>query len=122
MGSVEDSDKNHVAEARLAAIQQWRQQRQQRLATAGASDILPLKPQRVYQELREVLPRNTIVTIDAGAAASHAYNLLDFYEPRTFITPATSDVSGRGSRRRWAPNWHARIGQWCVSAVMAAFS
>ena len=105
----------------MAAIQQWRQQRQQRLATAGASDILPLKPQRVYQELREVLPRNTIVTIDAGAAASHAYNLLDFYEPRTFITPGTSDVSGRGSRRRWAPNWLARIGQWCVSVVMAAF-
>ena len=69
-----------------------------------------------------MLPRNTIVTIDAGAAASHAYNLLDFYEPRTFITPGTSDVSGRGSRRRWLPNWRARIGQWCVSVVMAAFS
>jgi thiamine pyrophosphate-dependent acetolactate synthase large subunit-like protein len=70
-------------------------------------DILPLKPQRVYQELRQVLPRNTIVTIDAGAAASHAYNLLDFYEPRTFITPGISDVSGRGFRQRWAPNWRA---------------
>ena len=84
------------AEARVAAIQQWRQQRQQRLATAGASDILPLKPQRVYQELRAVLPRNTIVTIDAGAAASHAYNLLDFYEPRTFITPGDLGCVGAG--------------------------
>jgi sulfoacetaldehyde acetyltransferase len=83
-------------EARWAAIQQWRQQRQQRLGTVGASDTLPLKPQRVYQALREVLPRDTIVTIDAGAAASHAYNLLDFYEPRTFITPGDLGCVGAG--------------------------
>jgi thiamine pyrophosphate-dependent acetolactate synthase large subunit-like protein len=83
-------------EARLSAIQQLRQQRQQRMATASASDTLPLKPQRVYRELREVLPHNTIVTIDAGAAASHAYNQLDFYEPRTFITPGDLGCVGAG--------------------------
>jgi acetolactate synthase-1/2/3 large subunit/sulfoacetaldehyde acetyltransferase len=83
-------------EVRWTALRQWRQQRQQRLATAGASDTLPLKPQRVYQELRAVLPRNALVTIDAGAAASHAYNLLDFYEPRTFITPGDLGCVGAG--------------------------
>jgi thiamine pyrophosphate-dependent acetolactate synthase large subunit-like protein len=83
-------------EARLSAIQQLRQQRQQRMASAGASDALPLKPQRVYRELRAVLPRNTIVTIDAGAAASHAYNQLDFYEPQTFITPGDLGSVGAG--------------------------
>jgi acetolactate synthase-1/2/3 large subunit/sulfoacetaldehyde acetyltransferase len=83
-------------EARLAAIQAWRQQRQTRLAAAGQSDSLPLKPQRVYQELRRVLPHNTIVTLDAGAAASHAYNLLDFYEPRTFISPGDLGCVGAG--------------------------
>ena len=84
------------AEGRFAAIQQLGQRRQQRLATAGASDMLPLKPQRVYRDLREVLPRNTIVTLDAGAAASHAYNQLDFYEPRTFITPGDLGCVGAG--------------------------
>jgi sulfoacetaldehyde acetyltransferase len=83
-------------EARLSAIQQLRQQRQQRMASASASDALPLKPQRVYRELRAVLPRNTIVTIDAGAAASHAYNQLDFYEPQTFITPGDLGSVGAG--------------------------
>jgi acetolactate synthase-1/2/3 large subunit/sulfoacetaldehyde acetyltransferase len=83
-------------QARLAVIHQWRQQRQQRLAASAASDRLPLKPQRVYEALREALPRNTIVTIDAGAAASHAYNLLDFYEPRTFITPGDLGCVGAG--------------------------
>ena len=83
-------------EARLSAIQQLRQQRRQRMASAGASDALPLKPQRVYRELRAVLPRNAIVTIDAGAAASHAYNQLDFYEPQTFITPGDLGSVGAG--------------------------
>ena len=83
-------------ETRRSTVQMWRQQRQTRLATVGRSDALPLKPQRVYQELRQVLPRNTIVTIDAGAAASHAYNQLDFYEPRTFITPGDLGCVGAG--------------------------
>ncbi len=83
-------------EGRFATIQTWRQQRQSRLAAAGQSDTLPLKPQRVYQELRRVLPRNTIVALDAGAAASHAYNLLDFYEPRTFISPGDLGCVGAG--------------------------
>jgi sulfoacetaldehyde acetyltransferase len=88
--------RNARDEARAAAIQQWRQRRQQRLETVGASDTLPLKPQRVYRALREVLPHDTIVTLDAGAAASHAYNQLDFYAPRTFITPGDLGSVGAG--------------------------
>jgi acetolactate synthase-1/2/3 large subunit/sulfoacetaldehyde acetyltransferase len=82
--------------ARVATIQEWRQRRQQRLQTVSASDSTPLKPQRVYRALREVLPRDAIVTIDAGAAASHAYNQLDFYTPRTFITPGDLGSVGAG--------------------------
>jgi acetolactate synthase I/II/III large subunit len=82
--------------ARVATIQEWRQRRQQRLQTVSASESLPLKPQRVYRALREVLPRDAIVTIDAGAAASHAYNQLDFYTPRTFITPGDLGSVGAG--------------------------
>jgi acetolactate synthase-1/2/3 large subunit/sulfoacetaldehyde acetyltransferase len=77
-------------------VQTWRQQRQGRLATVSESAALPLKPQRVYRELRQVLPRNTIITLDAGAAASHAYNQLDFYEARTFITPGDLGCVGAG--------------------------
>ena len=88
--------RNARDQARFAAIQQWRQRRRQRLDTVSASDSIPLKPQRVYRALREVLPRDTIVTIDAGAAASHAYNQLDFYEPRTFITPGDLGSVGAG--------------------------
>jgi len=83
-------------ETRVAAIEALRQRRQARIAAAGHTDAMPLKPQRVYWELRQVLPRDTIVTIDAGAAASHAYNLLDFFESRTFISPGDLGCVGAG--------------------------
>ncbi|MBI3329083.1 MAG: thiamine pyrophosphate-binding protein [Nitrospinae bacterium] len=83
-------------EARFATVQTLRQQRQARVAAARNMDIVPLKPQRVYWELRQILPRDAIVVLDAGAAASHAYNLLDFYEARTFITPGDLGCVGAG--------------------------
>jgi acetolactate synthase-1/2/3 large subunit/sulfoacetaldehyde acetyltransferase len=95
-GILQGLGRQPLQEARWAAVQTWRQRRQARLATAGQPDVLPLKPQRVYRELRQVLPRHTIVTLDAGAAASHAYNQLDFYEPRTFITPGDLGCVGAG--------------------------
>ncbi len=83
-------------EARFAMVQALRHQRQGRIAKAGQTDVVPLKPQRVYWELRQVLPRDTIVVLDAGAAPSHAYNLLEFYTSRTFISPGDLGCVGAG--------------------------
>ena len=47
----------------------------------------PLKPQRVYAELRGALPPETIVALDAGAAPAYGYDRLHFSRPRTFLTP-----------------------------------
>ena len=41
-------------------------------------DAQPLKPQRVYAELRRVLPPDTIVALDAGAAPAYGYDRLPF--------------------------------------------
>jgi thiamine pyrophosphate-dependent acetolactate synthase large subunit-like protein len=79
----------------------WRQeaealraQRQARLAAEGHLDTKPLKPQRVYAELRRVLPADTIVTLDAGAAPAYGYDRLHFARPRTLLTPL--DLGGLG--------------------------
>jgi acetolactate synthase-1/2/3 large subunit/sulfoacetaldehyde acetyltransferase len=72
----------------------WRQetlglraQRQARLQADGNLTSMPVKPQRVYAELRKVLPPNTIVTLDAGAAPAYGYDRLHFSHPRTLFTP-----------------------------------
>jgi len=72
----------------------FRTQRQSRLAGEAKLDAQPLKPQRVYTELRRVLPPETIVALDAGAAPAYGYDRLQFSRPRTFLTPL--DLGGLG--------------------------
>jgi thiamine pyrophosphate-dependent acetolactate synthase large subunit-like protein len=72
----------------------FRSQRQTRLAGETKLDTQPLKPQRVYAELRRVLPADTIVALDAGAAPAYGYDRLQFSRPRTFLTPL--DLGGLG--------------------------
>jgi thiamine pyrophosphate-dependent acetolactate synthase large subunit-like protein len=81
--------------------QMWRKEaealrakRQARLVSEAGLDTEPLKPQRVYAELRKVLPPETIVALDAGAAPAYGYDRLHFARPRTFLTPL--DLGGLG--------------------------
>jgi len=83
------------------ARQAWRQeaevlraQRQARLAAEAGLQATPLKPQRVYAELRRALSPETIVALDAGAAPAYGYDRLHFSRPRTFLTPL--DLGGLG--------------------------
>jgi thiamine pyrophosphate-dependent acetolactate synthase large subunit-like protein len=71
-----------------------RAQRQARLASEEALSVTPMKPQRVYAELRRALPAETIVALDAGAAPAYGYDRLSFARPRTFLTPL--DLGGLG--------------------------
>jgi len=71
-----------------------RDARRSRLAKEAGLNSMPLKPQRIYTELRRVLPPDTIVTLDAGAAPAYGYDRLQFSKPRTFFTPL--DLGGLG--------------------------
>jgi acetolactate synthase-1/2/3 large subunit/sulfoacetaldehyde acetyltransferase len=71
-----------------------RAQRLARLAGEAGLGVKPMKPQRVYAELRRVLPPDTIVALDAGAAPAYGYDRLHFARPRTFLTPL--DLGGLG--------------------------
>jgi thiamine pyrophosphate-dependent acetolactate synthase large subunit-like protein len=77
-----------------AEAEALRAQRRARLAAEAGLGVKPLKPQRVYAELRRVLPPQTIVTLDAGAAPAYGYDRLEFAQPRTFLTPL--DLGGLG--------------------------
>jgi len=83
-----------AAEAWRAEAAELRATRQARLAAERSLASLPLKPQRVYAELRPALPPETIVTLDAGAAPAYGYDRLHFSRPRTFLTPL--DLGGLG--------------------------
>ena len=75
-------------------ITKLREQRAARLTAEAKLATRPMKPQRVYAELRRVLPPDTIVALDAGAAPAYGYDRLQFARPRTFLTPL--DLGGLG--------------------------
>ena len=81
-------------ESWLREAETLRAQRQARLAAEEGLTAQPMKPQRVYAELRRVLPPETIMALDAGAAPAYGYDRLRFARPRTFLTPL--DLGGLG--------------------------
>ena len=68
--------------------------RRHRLDAEGSLSGTPLKPQRVYAEMRKVIPPEAILVLDAGACPAFGYDRLEFQQPRTFITPL--DLGGLG--------------------------
>lgn len=71
-----------------------RAQREARLSREADLQARPIKPQRLYAELRRALPPDTIVALDAGAAPAYGYDRLTFSRARTFLTPL--DLGGLG--------------------------
>jgi acetolactate synthase-1/2/3 large subunit/sulfoacetaldehyde acetyltransferase len=76
--------------AALAARRQARLDAERRLAGS------PMMPQRVFPELRKVLPRDCMITIDAGVAPGLGYDRLDFEIPRTMFNYAGQGGLGMG--------------------------
>jgi len=75
--------------------QEWARQVQQekiewarKISSKTNSDASPLKPQRIMKELREVLPRDAIITAEAGFCKEWPSSMLPIYQPRTWIHPA----------------------------------
>ena len=78
----------------VSDIRDWFARRKRRLEDEGRLASTPLKPQRVYAELRRVMPRDAIVALDAGLAPNFGQDRLYFYQPRSLMTPL--DLGGLG--------------------------
>ena len=78
----------------IAEIGDLATRRTNRLDDEGKDTTMPMKPQKVYAELRKVIPRNAIVALDAGLAPNYGQDRLNYYEPRSLIT--SLDLGGLG--------------------------
>ncbi|HZG17317.1 MAG TPA: thiamine pyrophosphate-binding protein [Candidatus Bathyarchaeia archaeon] len=61
------------------------------------SDAFPMTPQRILQELREVLPRNAIITTDVGWNKNGVGQQFPVFEPGTVLTPGGLATMGFGA-------------------------
>ena len=78
----------------LEDIGDWAARRKERLEEEGRLDSIPLKPQRVYAELRKVMPPDAIVALDAGLSPNFGQDRLNFYQPNSLLT--SLDLGGLG--------------------------
>lgn len=78
----------------LGAVAQRKRQRAERLAAAARLDSAPMQPRRVHAELRRALPRDTVICIDGGTTIAPTFNLYDFNQPRSFVTPVDAGCLG----------------------------
>jgi acetolactate synthase-1/2/3 large subunit len=82
------------AEQRIARLRAAREQERANQREMRTSDAIPIRPERVLAELRELLPRDGIVVPDAGANASLCDNQWDVYEPQTYLRDTGSHAMG----------------------------
>jgi len=61
-----------------------------------AIDTTPIKPTRVYGELRKVIDRDAVVVCDGGDFVSYAGKYIDSYEPGCWLDPGPYGCLGTG--------------------------
>ena len=86
----------HSNEVWRTEITELKERRRTRLRAEAELAGDPMLPQRVYPELGKVLPRDTMVTIDAGIAPGLAYDRLHFDVPRSMFNYAGQGGLGMG--------------------------
>ena len=79
-----------------ARIEELAARREARLRNEVEPGGDPMMPQAVFPELNKVLPRDCMVTVDAGVATALAYDRLRFEEPRTMFNYAGQGGLGMG--------------------------
>ena len=61
---------------------------------AGAQLADPIQPQMLFKVLRGVLPRDVMVTLDAGTLCLQATDMLNYYAPPCLFTPLDYGLVG----------------------------
>ncbi|MGH9026033.1 MAG: thiamine pyrophosphate-dependent enzyme, partial [Acidimicrobiia bacterium] len=84
-------------EAWLAQLRTEEKARRAAEADVLAADAMPIRPTRVYGELRSRLDRDAVVIGDGGDFVSYAGKYVDTFEPGCFLDPGPYGCLGMGT-------------------------
>ena len=77
--------------------QNFKQERQKYLAKRDEDaeiDAHPIRPTGLFKILRESLPKNSAITLDAGTLCLQATDMLNYFEPPSLFTPLDFGLVG----------------------------
>jgi acetolactate synthase-1/2/3 large subunit/sulfoacetaldehyde acetyltransferase len=60
----------------------------------AATDVYPIQPSGLFKALRDVLPRNSAITMDAGTLCLQATDALNYWQPPCLFTPLDFGLVG----------------------------
>lgn len=90
-----------AAQRTLRDVEAWteafRRERREWLARRdadAASDAHPIRPPGLFRTLRRVLPRDAMITLDAGTLCLQATDALDYWQPPCLFTPLDFGLVG----------------------------
>lgn len=89
-----EARKNEALEREIA---NYRQQFKSRNKEFEESNQFPMSPQRILADVRELLPRNAIITTDVGWNKNGVGQQFAIYEPGSILTPGGYATMGFGS-------------------------
>ncbi|MDA8228403.1 MAG: thiamine pyrophosphate-binding protein [Desulfitobacterium hafniense] len=89
-----EAQKNEALEREIA---NYRQQFKASNKQFEESNQFPMSPQRILADVRELLPRNTIITTDVGWNKNGVGQQFPIYEPGSILTPGGYATMGFGS-------------------------
>jgi len=85
----------------VSKIEKWtqnfKQERQKYLAKRDEEaeiDAHPIRPTGLFKILRESLPKNSAITLDAGTLCLQATDMLNYFEPPSLFTPLDFGLVG----------------------------
>lgn len=81
-------------EAWTRAFQNERQAFLEKRDADAAMDAHPIQPSGLYKSLRDALPKNAAVTMDAGTLCLQATDALNYWEPPSLFTPLDFGLVG----------------------------
>ena len=56
--------------------------------------VKPIQPSGLFKELRDIIPKDAIITLDAGTLCLQATDALNYFEPKSLFTPLDFGLVG----------------------------
>ena len=94
VGALQKLEANAEVEAWTRACIGEREAYLERRDADADMSVQPIRPSGLYRELRAVLPRNAMHTMDAGTLCLQATDALNYYQPPGLFTPLDFGLVG----------------------------
>lgn len=92
--AVEKLEKRDAVDAWTSAYAEERTAYLAKRDADAATDAHPIQPSGLFKVLRDVLPKNAAVTMDAGTLCLQATDALNYWEPPALFTPLDFGLVG----------------------------